>query len=349
MQRVGYALVGLGAISQQAVLPAFAHSKKAKLVALVSSDPDKAARLAKQFQAQQHYPYAEYARCLRNPEVEAVYVATPPGEHEKYTVAAARAKKHVLCEKPLASNVDQCRRMVRACHENAVQFMTAYRKYFEPGSVALKKIISRGQLGRIDVIHTAFTEFRPAGDNTPDWFFKRKLSGGGPLMDIGIYCVNTCRWLVDEDPAEAAAFSWRRDLRRFKEVEEGIAFRLNFSSGIVLEGTSSWGSANASFVRVHGEKGWASLSPAFDFLEERYITGKIAGKWFEQTFKVIDEFALELDVFSDCIRESREPEPNGEQGMRDIGIIDSIYRAARLGHPVAIRYPSAESFKRRGA
>jgi predicted dehydrogenase len=348
MQRVGYAVVGLGAISQQAVLPAFAHSKKAKLVALVSGDPDKAARLAKEFHAQQHYTYAEYARCLRNPEVEAVYIATPPGEHEKYTVAAARAKKHVLCEKPLAANVDQCRRMVRACHENAVQFMTAYRKYFEPGSVALKKTISSGQLGRIDVIHTAFTEFRPAGDNTPDWFFKRNMSGGGPLMDIGIYCVNTCRWLVDEDPVEAAAFSWRRDPRRYKEVEEGIAFRLNFSSGIALEGTSSWGAANASFVRVHGEKGWASFSPAFDFLEERYITGKIAGKWFERTFKVIDEFALELDALANCIRENRQPEPDGQQGMRDIAIIDSIYRAARLGHTVAIRYPS-ESFKRRGA
>ncbi len=242
-------MVGLGAISQQAVLPAFAHSKKARLVAVLSGDSGKAARLGKQFQAEQHYTNAEYARCLRNPDVEAVYVATPPGEHEKYTVAAARAKKHVLCEKPLAASVDQCRRMVRACHENAVQFRTAYRKYFEPSSVTLKKIISSGQLGRIDVIHTAFTEFRPAGDNTPDWFFKRKLSGGGPLMDIGIYCVNTCRWLVDDDPLEAAAFSWRRDLRRYKEVEEGIAFRLNFSSGIVLEGTTSWGAALASFVQ----------------------------------------------------------------------------------------------------
>ncbi len=349
MQRVGYAVVGLGAISQQAVLPAFAHSKKAKLVAVVSGDSAKAARLAKQFHAEHHYTYDEYARCLRNPEVEAVYVATPPGEHEKYTVAAARAKKHVLCEKPLAANLDQCRRMVRACQQNAVQFMTAYRKYFEPSSVALKKIISSGQLGRVDVVNTAFTEFRPAGDSTPDWFFRRKLSGGGPLMDIGIYCISTSRWLVDEDPVEAAAFSWRRDLRRFKEVEEGIAFRLNFSSGMVLEGTSSWGSANASFVRVHGEKGWASLSPAFDFLEERYITGKIAGKWFERTFKVMDEFVLELDAFADCIRGDRTPEPDGEQGMRDIAIIESVYRAARLGHPVAVRYPSAVSFKRRGA
>ena len=338
MERVGYAVVGLGGIAQQAVLPAFAHSQKARLVAVVSGDPEKASRLAGEFQAKHHYSYAEYAACLKNQEVEAVYIATPPGEHEKYTVPAARAKKHVLCEKPLAATVDECRRMVRACRDHHVQFMTAYRKYFEPGSVALKKVISSGQLGRVDVIHTAFTEFRPAGDSSPAWLFQRKLSGGGPLMDLGVYCVNTCRWLVEEDPVEATAFRWSRDRKRFKEVEEGIAFRLNFRSGLVLQGTTSWGSALGSSVEVHGEKGWATLSPAFAFEEERRLTGKIAGKWFEQEFKATDEFALELDAFATCIRENRKPEPDGVQGMRDIVIIDAIYRAAKSGRPVAIRY-----------
>ena len=341
MERVGYAVVGLGGIAQQAVLPAFAHSETARLVAVVSGDPEKARRLAGEFQAKHHFSYGEYAACLKNPEVEAVYIATPPGEHEKYTVQAARAKKHVLCEKPLAPTVDECRRMVRACRGHRVQFMTAYRKYFEPGSVALKKIIASGELGRLDVINTAFTEFRPAGDSSPAWLFHRKLSGGGPLMDLGVYCVNTCRWLVDEDPVEAAAFRWSHDRKRFKEVEEGIAFRLNFRSGLVLQGTTGWGSAMASSVEVHGEKGWATLSPAFAFEEERRLTGKIAGKWFEQEFEAIDEFALELDAFAGCIRENRKPEPDGAQGMRDIAIIEAIYRAAKSGRPVAIRYGRA--------
>src|SRR5579862_869808 len=203
MESVGYAVVGLGTIAQHAVLPAFGHSKNARLVAVVSGDKEKARRLAAEFQAKHHYSYEEYAECLKNPDVEAVYVATPPGEHEKYTVLAARAKKHVLCEKPLATNVDECRAMVRACRKAGVLLMTAYRKYFEPGSVALKKIISGGRLGRVDIMHTAFTEFRPAGDATPGWMLNRKLSGGGPLMDVGVYCVNTSRWLVDEDPVEA--------------------------------------------------------------------------------------------------------------------------------------------------
>ena len=347
MKPVGYAVVGLGGISQQAVLPAFANSKNARLVAVVSGDRSKAEKLAAEFHAENHYNYGEYGECLKNPAVEAVYVATPPGEHEKYTVQAARAKKHVLCEKPLATTVDACRRMVRACYDNKVLLMTAYRKYFEPGSVALKKIIASGSLGRVDIIHTAFTEFRPAGDSSPAWLFKRKLSGGGPLMDLGVYCVNTSRWLVDEDPVQATAFQWTRDRKRFKEVEEGVAFRLNFPSGLVLQGTSSWGSVLTSFVQVHGEKGWACLSPAFAFEDDRRLTGKVAGKWFGEEFKAIDEFALELDAFAASIRDDRTPEPDGEQGMRDIAIIEAIYRSAKTGRMVAIRYPGASSRRRK--
>jgi predicted dehydrogenase len=347
MKPVGYAVVGLGGIAQQAVLPAFGNTKDARLAAVVSGDKEKAGRLAQQFHADSHYSYSEFAACLRNPEVEAVYITTPPGEHEKYTMQAARAKKHVLCEKPLSTTVDACRRMVKACRDNKVLLMTAYRKYFEPGSVALKKIISSGELGRVDIIHTAFTEFRPVGDSTPDWMLKRKLSGGGPLMDLGVYCVNTTRWLVDEDPVQATAFQWTRDRKRFKEVEEGIAFRLNFPSGLVLQGTASWGSVLTSFIQVHGEKGWASLSPAFAFEDDRRLSGKISGKWFGKEFTAIDEFALELDAFAASIRENRKPEPDGEQGMRDIVIIDAIYRAAKKGRPVSIRYPGSKSMRRK--
>jgi predicted dehydrogenase len=339
VKRVGYAVVGVGSISQVAVLPAFAHSKKARLVAVVSGDKKKARKFADQFKASQAFAYEELATCLRNPAVEAVYIATPPGEHEKYAVAAAKAGKHVLCEKPLAATVKQARSMVETCRRNKVQFMTAYRKYFEPSSVTLKNMISKGELGRIDVIHTLFSELRPFGDQSPSWLFSRKLCGGGPLTDLGVYCLNTCRWLVDEDPiAASGAVRWVRDRRRYKEVEEGIAFRLDFRSGLVLQGTAAYSAAFSSFVHVHGEKGWAELAPAFAFEEERRLSGKIAGRWFAKTFKPIDEFALELDYFSECIRKDRKPKPDGEQGLRDIIIIDAIYRAAKKGGTVKIKY-----------
>jgi predicted dehydrogenase len=339
VKRVGYAVVGLGSISQVAVLPAFAHSKKAKLVSVVSGDQKKAKKFAKQFKATHSFTYTEFAECLSNAEVEAVYIATPPGEHAKYAVAAAKAGKHVLCEKPLAATVKQARNMVDTCRRNKVRFMTAYRKYFEPSSVTLKNMISKGELGRIDVIHTLFSELRPFGDQSPSWLFSRRLCGGGPLTDLGVYCVNTCRWLVDEDPiAASGAVSWVRDRRRYKDVEEGIAFRLDFRSGLILQGTAAYSAAFSSFVHVHGEKGWAELAPAFAFEEERRLSGKIAGRWFAKTFKPIDEFALELDYFSTCIREGRRPEPDGEQGLRDIIIIDAIYQAAKKGGTVKIKY-----------
>lgn len=337
-KQIGYGVVGLGSISQVAVLPAFAHSKKTRLVAVVSGDKEKAGKMAAQFKASHAYTYAEYAECLRNPRVDAVYIATPPGEHEKYAVRAAEAGKHVLCEKPLAATVQQARNMVAACRRHKVQFMTAYRKYFEPASLTLKKMITRGELGRIDVIHTLFSELRPHGDNSSAWLFSKKLCGGGPMTDLGVYCVNTCRWLVDEDPVTASAVSWVRDPRRYKDVEEGVAFRLDFPSGIVLQGTAAYSAAFSSFVHVHGDKGWAELAPAFAFEEERRLSGKIGGKWFEQTFKPIDEFVLELDAFADCIRDGRKPEPDGEQGLRDIIIIQTIYQAAKKGRPARIKY-----------
>lgn len=337
-ERIGYAVVGLGSISQVAVLPAFAHSKKAKLVAVVSGDKKKAEKLGEQFGAVQACSYDEFRDCSENPEIDAVYIATPPGEHEKYAVAAARAGKHVLCEKPLAATVQQARNMVNACRRNKVLFMTAYRKYFEPSSRRLKELITTGELGRVDIIHTLFAEHRPFGDNSPAWLFSRKLAGGGPLTDLGVYCVNTCRWLVDEDPVTAAGISWTRDRRRYKNVEEGVAFRLDFASGLVLQGTAAYSAAFSSFVHVHGEKGWAALAPAFAFEEERRISGKIAGKWFAKTFKPIDEFALELDAFATCIQEGSKPEPDGEQGLRDIIIINAIYQSVKKGGPVKIKY-----------
>jgi predicted dehydrogenase len=337
-KRIGYAVVGLGSISQVAVLPAFANSKKARLIAVVSGDKAKAAKYAQQFGASQACTYDEFSRCLENPQIQAVYIATPQGEHEKYAIAAAKAGKHVLCEKPLAATVQQARRMVDTCRRHSVLFMTAYRKYFEPSSVMLKKMITSGELGRIDILHTLFSEFRAYGDNSPAWLFSKKLAGGGPLTDLGVYCVNTTRWLVDEDPIAASGVSWARDKRRYKEVEEGIAFRLDFKSGLVLQGTTAYSAAFSSFVHVHGEKGWAELGPAFAFEEERRLCGKVGGKWFDKTFPAIDEFALEIDELASCINESREPEPNGEQGLRDVIIIDAIYRAVKQRRTVAIKY-----------
>jgi predicted dehydrogenase len=327
----------LGFISETSVLPAFRHTKKCKLIALASHDQKRAKQLGTKFgvAADACYDYDHHEQCLNHPGVDAVFIASVNGAHADQTIRAAAAGKHVLCEKPLANTVDECLRMLEACKANNVYLMTAYRKYFEPGSVGLKRLITSGKLGRLRHIFSSYTEFVDPVKAT--WQLDRHLAGGGSLMDIGIYCVNTMRWLAGTNPIGATATTWTDDPKRFREVEDSVAFRLTHSDGLVCQGTSSYSSQAASFVQVTGEKGWAALNPAFAFDEERRLFGKIQGRWFEQKFKVMDEFVLELDHFADCIRRHREPTPNGIEGLRDIATIQAIYQSAHENRTVAIK------------
>lgn len=341
-RKIGFAVVGLGNIAQIAVLPAFTHSKRAKLAAVVSRDKKKAIGLAHKFEVGAGYSMEEYAACLANPDVAAIYIATPQGEHEALAVQAARAGKHVLCEKPLAATVEQSARMVAACRQHGVLLMTAYRKWFEPSTLCLKKLIRDGSLGRIDVIHTAFSELNGT-TSSPAWLRDARLAGGGPLMDLGVYCVNTSRWLVDEDPVEVSGQLWRHDTSRFREVEEGIAFRMHFASGLVVQASSTYSSAMSSFLSVQGSEGWALLAPAFPFDEERQLIGRAGGRRIERRFKVVDEFAPELDAFAAAIQNGGALEADGMQGHRDLEIIHAIYESAKSGKTVAVKYESAGS------
>jgi predicted dehydrogenase len=335
--KIGFAVVGLGSIAQSSVLPAFAKCKRARLVAVVGRGANQTSRLARKFKVQFQYHSDNFAACLANPEVSAVYIATPQGEHERLAIQSAKAGKHVLCEKPLAATREQSAAIVEACRHNGVLLMTAYRKYYEASTLYLKQLIKSGKLGRIDVIHTAFSELHTPGKSLP-WLLNAKMAGGGPLMDLGVYCVNTSRWLVDEDPIEVSAESWVHDRERFSEVEEGISFRLRFPSGLMLHGSSTYSAAPSSFLYVQGSAGWASLSPAFPFEEERKLIAKIGKRHIARTFSLVDEFAPEIDVFAGAIQKHGSVEPDGVQGHRDMIILDAIYKSAREKTPVAISY-----------
>lgn len=336
-KRVGYAVVGLGHIAEHAVLPAFRHAKKSRLIGLVSGDAAKAQRLAKKFGAPSHCTYDSFEQCLRNPDIEAVFIATNNSTHLELARRAAAAGKHVLCEKPLANTADECRQMIEACRSANVKLMTAYRKYFEPSSVALKKLIDSRKLGRLKLIHSAFTVNLPAHQT---WHLKRELAGGGSLWDVGVYCVNAVRWLTGLEPVEATAYSWTADPQRFKEVDESIAFQLRFADGLFVQASSSFAAAKASFIQIHAEKGWVAVDPAFAYNEKKSLFGQIAGKWFSREYPPSEEFHLELDHLADCIRANREPEPDGTAGMRDVAVMEAIYEAARLGRPVPIAHRS---------
>jgi predicted dehydrogenase len=342
-KRVGYAVIGLGHISQRAILPGFSHARRSRLAALVSGDTKKAKLLAAQFGARRAYTYDALDECLRDPEVEAVYIATPNSSHLEFAVRAAEAGRHVLCEKPLGVTADECQQIIGACQKNHVKLMTAYRKYFEPSALALKKLVDSGGLGRLRIIHTAFTVSLAPGDS---WHLKKSLAGGGSLLDVGIYCVNMVRWLTGLEPVEAAAHAWTNDPARFREVEDNISFQLQFPGGLLVQASSSFSAAKASFLQVHGEKGWAALDPAYAYNEERRFFGKVAGKWFEKKFKIVDEFSLELDHFAACIRADRDPLPDGNAALRDAIVIEAIYEAAKQGRPVLVNVPEKVNSQR---
>ena len=332
-RRVGYAVVGLGHISEHAILPAFRHAKKSRLIALVSGDAKKAQRLAAKFHARHSFTYDRFEECLRSPEIEAVYIATNNSTHLPFTLRAAAAGKHVLCEKPLAGTAEECRQIVEACRKNNVKLMTAYRKYFEPASVALKKLVASRKLGALKIIHTAFTFNLPPEQV---WHLRRELAGGGSLWDVGVYCVNTVRWLTGLEPVEASGCSWTADPERFKEVEESISFQLKFPGGLYVQASSSFAAAKAAFIQIHGEKGWAALNPAYAYNEPRCLFGQIGETWFDRVFKPVEEFHLELDHLAACIRANREPEPDGVSGMRDVAVMEAVYEATNAGRPVTI-------------
>jgi predicted dehydrogenase len=333
-KRVGYAVVGLGHIAEHAVLPGFRHARKSRLMALVSSDAQKAQRLAKKFGAPTHCTYDRFEECLRNSEIQAVYIATNNSTHLEFTRRAAALGKNVLCEKPLANTAEECRQMLDACRKADVKLMTAYRKYFEPSSVALKKLVDSKKLGRLKLIHSAFT-FNLPGYQV--WHLKRELAGGGSLWDVGVYCVNAVRWLTGLEPVEAAGYSWSADPERFQEVDESIAFQLKFPDGLFVQASSSFAAAKASFLQIHGEKGWAAADPAFAYNEEKRLFGQIGEKWFGKVYPPSEEFHLELDHLADCISRNREPEPDGVTGLRDVVVMEAIYQAAKSGRPVAIK------------
>ncbi|HEX5483599.1 MAG TPA: Gfo/Idh/MocA family oxidoreductase, partial [Terriglobia bacterium] len=157
---------------------------------------------------------------------------------------------------------------------------------------------------------------------------------------VGVYCINTVRWLTGLEPVEATAYSWTVDPSRFNEaIDENMSFQLIFPEGLALQATASFGAAQSSFLHLQGEKGWAALDPAFAYDEERRLFGKTNGRWIRKVFPQMDEFSLELDAFAECILGGRDPEPDGVQGLRDVAVIEAIYRAARDHRAVPITLP----------
>jgi predicted dehydrogenase len=331
-EKVRYAVVGLGWISQVAVLPAFSHAKtNSELRALVTQDPVKAKRLSKKYQVPFTHTYEEYDRLLKSGEIDAVYIALPNSMHHTYAVAAAKAGIHVLCEKPMALDEAECQAMIAAANENNVKLMIAYRLHFERTNLEAVEAIRSGTIGQPRIFSSIFTQQMAVANSR----LSSRL-GGGPLWDIGIYCINAARYLFQCEPEQVYALAATSADKRFSEVEESVTAILRFPDARVATFCCSFGASDVSEYQVVGTKGNLRADPAYDFARSLKLNVTINGKTRERVFPASDQFAPELLYFSDCILNDRNPQPSGKEGLADVRIIRAIYESIAMKKTVFI-------------
>jgi glucose-fructose oxidoreductase len=331
-RKVRYAVVGLGYISQAAVLPAFANaSRNSELVALVSDDPVKLKSLSRKYGVNLICSYDQYDDCLASGEIDAVYIALPNHLHRIYTELAAKAGIHVLCEKPMATSVSECKDMLEVVRENGVKLMIAYRLHFEAANLKAVELVESGKLGEPRIFNSLFTMQVKEGD-----IRLLKETGGGTLWDIGIYCLNAARYLFKDEPTEVFATTANNGQERFAEVEEMTSAILHFPGDRLASFTVGFGEASVSAYQVIGTKGDLRVDPAYEYAEDLRHLVTINGKTRERVFPKRDQFAPELIAFSDAILNRKEPSPSGLEGMADVRIIEALYRSAESGKPVKL-------------
>ena len=334
-KKLGWAVVGLGSLAINQILPAFATCEKSRVVALVSGHPEKAHKLALRYgvDPKNIYNYQNYDTIRDNPEVDVIYIVLPNGMHAEYTVRGHQAGKHVLCEKPMANNPAECQQMIDAARKADRKLMIAYRCRYEPYNQEAIRIARSGEMGPTQMI-LADTGFKISDPSV--WRLHKQLAGGGSMMDIGIYALNASRYLTGEEPTELHAMihSTPGD-PRFKEVEEHVTFQLRFPSGTLANCSSSYGYFHQSHFRVMGTEARLVMDPATWYSGLHMY--KEQGNTIEtMDLPVVDHFAAEMDHMSDCVMQNKQPLTPGEEGLRDITIIQAIYRAAESREAVKL-------------
>jgi glucose-fructose oxidoreductase len=335
MRKIRYAVIGLGYISQVAMLPAFRHARRnSVLAALVSGHRTKRRALSRRYGVKIDVDYDGFDRLARSGDIDAVYIGLPNTMHREFTLRAARAGQHVLCDKPLATSVKDGAAMLAAARRNKVRLMTAYRLHFEPGNVTTLKLIRGGAFGPIRFFSSDFSmQVKPGNIRTQDEL------GGGPLFDLGIYCVNAARHVFNAEPVEVhAAAAFGRD-RRFRDVEEMAQVVLRFPGDGLASFTCSFGAGATSVFQVRGIKGGARLEQAYEMVgpKKLIIDGPDGMPKRTKSFPNVDQFAPLLVHFSDCIARGKTPVPSGEEGLADLRVIEAIHQSIASGRTVRLR------------
>jgi predicted dehydrogenase len=330
-KKLGFALCGLGSLSTFQIAPALQKTANCRLAGIITGTPAKAVKWKAQYNIPDKniYNYETMHRIADNPDIDVVYVVTPNALHLDNALVAAKAGKHVFCEKPMEISAERCQQMIDAVKAANRVLGIGYRCRFEPHHLECVRIAREKEFGAMKLIDAHF------GFNIDPgvWRLKRALSGGGPLMDVGIYALQATRYLTGEEPIWVSATTTQGDPARFSEVEESVLWQAKFPGGAISHCSSSYNAVGVGYFRAIAEQGWFGLDPAFNYGGNHGMRSD--GKPIE--FPPTDQFAVEMDDFAQCILEKKATRVPGEEGLRDVKIMQSIYESARSGKPINLR------------
>ena len=317
-----------------AVLPAFSHARSnSELAALVSGDRKKLTVLGRRYKVPRLCSYDGLGELYESGEIDAVYIALPNTMHEAYTLQAAQAGLHVLCEKPMAVSTASCRRMIEACRRHRVKLMIAYRLHFERATLEAIDVARSGKLGELRFFSSQFSmQVKDRANIRLD-----RARGGGPLLDIGIYCINAARALFRAEPVAVQATEATSRDPRFREVPEAVACALDFGKGRLGSFICSFGAGDTAAFQFVGTKGSLHMESAYEYATPPSFEMRVGEHRIKHRFKKSDQFAPELLYFSECVIRNRDPEPSGYEGLADVAVIEALDKAMVSGRRVPVK------------
>lgn len=324
---VRFAVVGLGGFAREAALPALRAADYCEPTVVVSGSAEKAEAVAAAFDADHGLTYEAHADGAGQDAYDAVYVATPNALHLPHVETACEYGKAVLCEKPLEATVDRAVALVSACETAGVPLMTAYRMQTDPVVRRLREVVQSGGIGDPIQLHGGFSIDVLAGGRGPDqWRLDRDLAGGGALMDVGVYPLNTARFLLDADPTAVAGTTSGEGA--FADVDESVAFQVRFPGAVTASFTAGFSGDRESYLTVRGSEGTLELRNAFSAGGERRVRVRRDDGEIDLTGPAIDEVREEFDYFADAVLSGWEVGPDGQDGATDVRTMQAVYEAA---------------------
>jgi len=330
-KKLGIALVGLGIYSTHLLAPALQKTKHCKLTAIVTGTPEKAESWSKKYQIPKEniYNYENFDEIAKNPAVDIIYVVLPNALHADFSIRAAKAGKHVICEKPMAVTVAECEAIISACKKANVKLGVGYRLHAEPHTQEIQRLVRDEVFGKTHFVSAEAAYL--SGDNWDQWRFNKKLSGGGALMNMGVYAIQGALYAVGENPVAVTAQEFSTMPEKFKDTDESITAQLEFPSGAVANLFTSH-NARADRLYASCKKGWFELDVAYTYgpLHGRTSAGD------EISYPHFIQQALQMDDFALHIKEDRPNKVPGEMGLRDMKIVTAIYESIKVGKRVEV-------------